>query len=233
MRREFGAEVTTGQPKVAYRETMTTSVPFNYTHRKQTGGSGQYARVIGVIEPSDDGDFHFENKVVGGRIPTEYIKACEKGFAGCMGEGAFIGAPVQGLQVVLRDGDSHTVDSSDMAFSTACRMAFREAYVKGTPVALEPLMLVSVESPGELQGEVLKTLMQRRGIIVGTTEDEGFVRIDAHVPLGEMFGYASVLRSATAGKAEFTMEFARYSPAPADTADELRKEYLDKRSQGK
>ena len=233
MRREFGAEVTTGQPKVAYRETMTTSVPFNYTHRKQTGGSGQYARVIGVIEPSDDGDFHFENKVVGGRIPTEYIKACQKGFAGCMAEGAFIGAPVQGLQVVLSDGDSHTVDSSDMAFSTACRMAFREAYVKGTPVALEPLMLVSVESPNELQGEVLKTLMQRRGIIVGTTEDEGFVRIDAHVPLGEMFGYASVLRSATAGKAEFTMEFARYSPAPVDTADELRKEYLDKRSQGK
>ena len=212
---------------------MTTSVPFNYTHRKQTGGSGQYARVIGLIEPSDDGDFHFENKVVGGRIPTEYIKACQKGFAGCMAEGAFIGAPVQGLQVVLSDGDSHTVDSSDMAFSTACRMAFREAYVKGTPVALEPLMMVSVEGPGELQGEVLKTLMQRRGIIVGTTEDEGFVRIDAHVPLGEMFGYASVLRSATAGKAEFTMEFARYSPAPVDTADELRKEYLDKRSQGK
>jgi elongation factor G len=232
MRREFGAEVQTGQPKVAYRETMTSGVAFNYTHRKQTGGSGQYAKVIGLIEPSEDGEFHFDNRVTGGNIPTEFISACEKGFAGCMEEGAFIGSPVQGLRVVLEDGDSHAVDSSDMAFQTACRMAFRESYVKGSPVALEPLMLVSVEGPGELQGEVLKTLMQRRGIIVGTTEDEGFVRIDAHVPLAEMFGYANVLRSATAGKAEFTMEFARYAPAPAETAEALRKEYLDKRSQG-
>ncbi len=233
MRREFGAEVTTGAPRVAYRETMTSPVSFNYTHRKQTGGSGQYAKVIGRIEPSEDGEFHFESAVVGGRIPTEYIGACKKGFEGCMVEGAFIGAPVQGLHVVLEDGDSHTVDSSDMAFATACRMAFREAYTSGHPVVLEPLMMVSVEGPGELQGEVLKTLMQRRGIIVGTTEDEGFVRIDAHVPLSEMFGYASVLRSATAGKAEFTMEFARYAPAPREAAEELRKDYLDKRSKGK
>ncbi len=232
MRREFGAEVQTGVPKVAYRETMTMGVPFNYTHRKQTGGSGQYAKVIGFIEPSDDGDFHFDNKVVGGNIPTEYISACEKGFAGCMTEGAFIGAPVQGLKVVLEDGDSHTVDSSDMAFQAACRMAFRETYVKGSPVALEPLMMVSVEGPNELQGEVLKTLMQRRGIIVGTTEDTGFVRIDAHVPLAEMFGYANVLRSATAGKAEFTMEFARYAPAPTEVAEDLRKDYLEKRAKG-
>ena len=233
MKREFGADVTTGQPKVAYRETMTQPVKFNYVHRKQTGGSGQYAKVIGRIEPSEDGEFHFVSAVVGGNIPTEYISACGKGFESCMTEGAYIGAPVQGLNVVLEDGDSHAVDSSDMAFMTACRMAFREAYQSGKPMALEPLMMVSVEGPGELQGEVLKTLMQRRGIIVGTTEDEGFVRIDAHVPLGEMFGYASVLRSATAGKAEFTMEFARYAPAPSETAEELRKDYLDKRSKGK
>jgi len=233
MKREFGAEVTTGAPKVAYRETMTNPVAFNYVHRKQTGGSGQYAKVIGRIEPSDDGQFHFETKVTGGNIPTEYISACQKGFAMCMGEGAFIGAPVQGLKVVLEDGDSHAVDSSDMAFQTACRMAFRDVYAGGNPVVLEPLMMVSVEGPGELQGEVLKTLMQRRGIIVGTTEDEGFVRIDAHVPLSEMFGYANVLRSATAGKAEFTMEFARYAPAPREVAEELRKDYLDQRAKGK
>jgi elongation factor G len=233
MRREFGAEVETGAPKVAYRETITQHVPFNYTHRKQTGGSGQYAKVIGHIEPSEDGQFHFESAVVGGNIPTEYIGACEKGFAGCMEEGAFIGAPVEGLKVVLADGDSHAVDSSDMAFQTACRMAFRDVYTQAKPVALEPLMLVSVEGPNEMQGEVLKTLMQRRGIIVGTTEDDGFVRIDAHVPLGEMFGYANVLRSATAGKAEFTMEFARYAPAPAETAEQLRKDYLEKRAEGK
>ncbi len=233
MRREFGAEVATGAPKVAYRETITRPATFNYVHRKQTGGSGQYAKVIGRVEPSDDGQFHFESAVVGGNIPTEYIGACEKGFASCMEAGAFIGAPVQGLKVTLEDGDSHAVDSSDMAFQTACRMAFREVYGEAKPVALEPLMLVSVEGPGEMQGEVLKTLMQRRGIIVGTTEDDGFVRIDAHVPLGEMFGYASVLRSATAGKAEFTMEFARYAPAPAETAEELRKTYLEKRAEGK
>ncbi|MEZ4386516.1 MAG: elongation factor G [Candidatus Krumholzibacteriia bacterium] len=233
MKREFGAEVTTGAPRVAYRETMTSPVSFNYIHRKQTGGSGQYAKVIGRIEPSPDGEFHFDNKVVGGNIPTEYIGACEKGFASCVEEGAFIGAPVQGLRVILEDGDSHAVDSSDMAFQVACRMAFREAYTSGHPIVLEPLMMVSVESPSELQGEVLKTLMQRRGIIVGTTEDTGFVRIDGHVPLSEMFGYASVLRSATAGKAEFTMEFARYAPAPRDVAEELRKVYLEKRAKGK
>jgi len=233
MRREFGATVETGQPRVAYRETMTQPVAFNYTHRKQTGGSGQYAKVIGRLEPSDDGTFTFENKVVGGNIPTEYIGACEKGFRDCLEQGAFIGHPVQGLKVVLEDGDSHAVDSSDMAFMVACRSAFRESYNKGQPIALEPLMLVSVEGPGELQGEVLKTLMQRRGIVVGTTETDGFVRIDANVPLADMFGYATVLRSATQGKAEFTMEFARYAPAPKEVAEELRKEFLEKRAQGK
>jgi elongation factor G len=233
MRREFGVAVRTGQPKVAYRETLTRPVAFNHTHRKQTGGSGQYARVIGRIEPSDDGQFHFVNAVVGGRIPSEYIGACEKSFRECMHEGAFIGAPVLGLRVVLEDGDSHAVDSSDMAFQVACRQAFREHYVEAAPVVLEPLMLVSVEGPSELQGEVLKTLMQRRGIIVGTTEDHGFTRVDAQVPLSEMFGYANVLRSATAGKAEFTMEFARYAPAPRETAEEMRKEYLVKRAAGK
>lgn len=233
MRREFGVAVATGQPKVAYRETLTRTVGFNYTHRKQTGGSGQYARVIGRIEPSDDGEFHFVNSVVGGRIPSEYIGACEKGFRDCIAAGAFIGAPVLGLRVTLEDGDSHAVDSSDMAFQTACRQAFRDSYNDGAPVVLEPLMLVSVESPSELQGEVLKTLMQRRGIIVGTTEDQGFVRVDAQIPLGEMFGYANVLRSATAGKAEFSMEFARYAPAPRETAEQLRQDYLAKRAQGK
>ena len=233
MRREFGVAVQTGQPKVAYRETLTRPVAFNYTHRKQTGGSGQYARVSGRIEPGEDGQYHFQNAVVGGAIPSEYINACEKSFRECQQAGAFIGAPVLGLKVVLEDGDSHAVDSSDMAFQTACRQAFRESYNEGAPIVLEPLMLVSVESPSELQGEVLKTLMQRRGIIVGTTEDRGFTRIDAQVPLSEMFGYATVLRSATAGKAEFTMEFARYAPAPRETAETLRKEYLEKRAQGK
>lgn len=233
IRREFGAEVETGAPQVKYRETITRPVVFDYTHRKQTGGSGQYAKIQGKFEPSDDGLFHFENLVTGGNIPTEFIGACEKGFAMSVEEGRYIGAPVQGFKVVLEDGAAHAVDSSDMAFQSACRAAFREFYGRGNPVALEPLMLVSVEGPGEHQGDIIKTLMQRRGVIVGTTEDEGFIRIDANVPLAEMFGYASVLRSATAGKAEFTMEFARYAPAPAEVAEDLVKQYAEKRAAGR
>ncbi len=233
IKREYGATVTTGAPQVKYRETITRPVDFEYVHKKQTGGSGQYAKVQGRIAPSDDGEFHFENKVVGGNIPSEYIGACEKGFASSVEEGQYIGAPVQGLHVTLLDGAAHAVDSSDMAFTTACRMAVRKHYNSCNPVALEPLMLVSVEGPSEHQGDIIKTLMQRRGVIVGTTEDEGFVRIDANVPLAEMFGYASVLRSATAGKAEFTMEFARYAPAPAEVAADLVKKFQEKRAEGR
>ncbi len=233
IKREFNAVVTTGPPQVKYRETITQAVDFDYTHKKQTGGSGQYAKVQGIMEPSEDGEFHFESKVVGGRIPTEYIGACKKGFQLSVDEGQFIGAPVQGFKVTMKDGNSHAVDSSDMAFQTACRATFREFYSKGKPVALEPLMLVSIEGPGEYQGEIIKTLMQRRGVIVGTTEDEGFVRVDANVPLAEMFGYATVLRSSTQGKAEFTMEFARYAPAPREVAEELVKQYLEKKAEGK
>ena len=233
IKREFGASVTTGAPQVKYRETLTVPVDFDYTHKKQTGGSGQYAKVQGQMLPSEDGEFHFESQVVGGRIPTEYIGACRKGFEMSLEKGQYIGAPVQGLQVILKDGNSHAVDSSDMAFQTACRATVREFYGKGKPAALEPLMLVSVEGPSEYQGEIVKTIMQRRGVIVGTTEDEGFVRVDANVPLAEMFGYATVLRSSTQGKAEFTMEFARYAPAPREVAEELVKEWQEKKAAGR
>ena len=233
IKREFNANVETGAPQVKYRETMTQTVPFDYTHKKQTGGSGQYAKVQGTLGPNENGEFFFESKVVGGNIPTEYIGACKKGFEMSIDEGSYIGHPVQGLTVTLEDGNSHAVDSSDMAFQVACRQAFREFYLKGRPVALEPLMLVSIEGPTEFQGDIIKTLMQRRGVIVGTTEDEGFIRVDANVPLAEMFGYASVLRSATQGKAEFTMEFARYAPAPTEVTEELVKSYQERRAQGR
>ncbi len=232
MKREFKAEVNTGAPQVKYRETITKTIEFDYTHKKQTGGSGQYAKVQGTFGPSEDGEFHFENKVVGGRIPTEYIGACEKGFATSLDEGQYIGHPVTGMTVTLTDGAFHAVDSSDMAFTTACRATVRAFYLKAKPVALEPLMLVSIEGPSEFQGEIIKTLMQRRGVIVGTTEDDGFIRVDANVPLAEMFGYAGVLRSSTQGKAEFTMEFARYAPAPSDVAEELVKVYQEKKAAG-
>jgi elongation factor G len=233
MKREFNAEVVTGAPQVAFRETITTPVVFDYTHKKQTGGSGQYGKIQGLISPNEEGgDFVFVNAVRGGNVPGEFIPSVEKGFRQCLDRGEYIGFPVVGLKVELQDGASHSVDSSDMAFQAAARGAFRETYLKGKPVALEPIMLVSVEGPSEFQGDVLGTLMQRRGMIVGTTEDEGFVRVDAEVPLSEMFGYATVLRSSTQGKAEFTMEFARYGKTPNELAEELRKKWLEKRAAG-
>ncbi|MCD4750161.1 MAG: elongation factor G [Thermoanaerobaculales bacterium] len=225
MRREYSAEVETGAPQVAYREAVSRRADFDYTHKKQTGGSGQYARVIGYIEPYEEGEYEFVNKVRGGSIPTEFISACEKGFKAPMQKGGLIGFPVVGLRAVLEDGNSHAVDSSDMAFQTACRAAHRETYRRAKPRILEPLMRVSVEGPGEFQGAIYRSLMQRRGVIAGSTEDGGFTRVDGDVPLAEMFGYSTVLRSATQGKAEFTMEFARYAPVPREVSDELLKEY--------
>ncbi|RKZ12875.1 elongation factor G, partial [bacterium] len=232
MKREFAAEVTTGAPQVAYRETIRNEIAFNYTHKKQTGGSGQYGKIQGVIMPNEEADFEFESKVTGGNVPSEYISAVEKGFKSCMARGEYVGYPVVNLKFRLEDGASHAVDSSDNAFQAAARGAFREFYLQGKPIALEPVMLVSVEGPTEFQGEILATLMQRRGMVVGTTEDAGFVRIDAEVPLSEMFGYATVIRSATQGKAEFTMEFARYGTAPAEVAEELREKWLEKKAAG-
>jgi elongation factor G len=232
IRREFKAEVAVGRPKVAYRETIGRRVKFDHTHKKQTGGAGQYARVSGYLEQVIDSDFEFDNQVIGGNIPSQFIPSCEKGFRSALDEGPYAGFPVQGLKVVLEDGAYHRVDSSDAAFQAACRSAFREAYGQARPMILEPLMLVSVEGPGEFQGDVIGSLMQRRGIIVGTTEDNGFVRVDAHVPLAEMFGYATVLRSMTQGKANFTMEFARYSPAPESVTSELVEQYRKRRQSG-
>jgi len=227
MRREYNAAVEVGAPQVAYRERITKPVCFDYTHKKQTGGSGQYGRIIGRLEPAESGEFEFESAVTGGNVPREYIPSVEKGFRQSIERGTFIGAPLAGLKVTLEDGAAHSVDSSDMAFQTAARGAFREFYPKGKPQALEPIMNVSIEGPSEFQGEMVGTVLQRRGVLVGTTEDEGFVRIEAEVPLAEMFGYATALRSATQGKAEFSMEFHRYAPAPQSVQEELVKAYRE------
>ncbi|MBW2362301.1 MAG: elongation factor G [Deltaproteobacteria bacterium] len=228
MKREYGCEVDTGAPQVAYRETISQAAEFHYTHKKQTGGSGQFGVVVGRVEPISEGDtdFEFVSEVRGGNIPTEFIPSVEKGFVSCMAKGRLIGFPVQGVRVVLVDGKSHSVDSSDNAFQAAGRGAFRSVYGRARPIILEPVMKLAVEGPQEFQGTVLKTVMQRRGNIVGTTEEEGgFCRVEAEVPLSEMFGYATDLRSATQGKAEFTMEFSRYLPAPAEVQEELRERY--------
>ncbi|GAB4373897.1 MAG: elongation factor G [Acidobacteriota bacterium] len=228
MRREYQAEVETGRPQVAYRETISRRAEFNYTHKKQTGGSGQYARVAGYLEPCEDQTYEFVDEIKGGVIPTEFIPSCDKGFRRAMEKGSLIGFPVTNVRVVINDGNAHSVDSSDVAFQTAALMAFREAYRKAAPQILEPVMRVSVEGPGEFQGAIYKTLMARRGTIHGSTEDAGFTRIEAEVPLSEMFGYATDLRSATQGKAEFTMEFSRYAPVPREVGEKLLAEYRGK-----
>jgi len=231
MKREYNCEVETGAPQVAYRETISKRIDFNYTHKKQTGGSGQYGCVMGWVEPITEGDeeFEFINEVRGGNIPTEYIPSVEKGLRASLTKGRLIGFPVTGLRVCLNDGKSHSVDSSDNAFQAAARGAFREFYGRAKPIILEPVMKVEVEGPQEFQGAILKSIMQRRGTVIGTTEDEGgFCRVETEVPLAAMFGYATDLRSLTQGKAEFTMEFSRYLPAPADVQDELKKKYESK-----
>ncbi len=221
MKREFRANVVTGIPQVAYREAITCLAPFDHTHKKQTGGSGQFGRVAGFMEPSEEGDYELVNEIKGGVIPTEYIPAVDKGFQSCLAKGKLIGFPVLGMKITINDGKSHSVDSSEMAFSQAAIGAFRQAYMKAKPVALEPIMKVSVESPSEFQGNVMGSINQRRGIIVSNTEDGADSTIEAEVPLSEMFGYATTLRSLTQGKAEFTMEFSKYARLPESLSEEL------------
>jgi elongation factor G len=225
MKREYGAEVETGAPQVAYREAITRKAEFNYLHKKQTGGSGQYGKVGGYVEPYPEGEFEFVNDIFGGSIPSEFIPSVEKGFRSMLKKGRLIGFPVTNFRVVIDDGAAHAVDSSDNAFQAAARGAFRDVYDRAKPAILEPIMKVAIEGPTEFQGAFVRTIMQRRGIIVGTTELEGFVRVDADVPLAEMFGYSTDLRSSSQGKAEYTMEFARYAPVPGEVGTELIKKY--------
>ena len=227
MRREYGVALEVGEPQVAYRESISQSSEFNYTHKKQTGGAGQFGRVAGIMEPFHEGEFEFVDQIKGGDIPTEYIPSCEKGFKACLEKGRLIGAPIVGVKVTINDGAHHPVDSSDTAFQSAAIGAFREVYGKCRPVILEPVMRLSVETPSEFQGAVLATVNQRRGTIISVTEDRNFTVVDAEVPLKEMFGYSTVLRSATQGKAEFTMEFAQYAKVPESIAEELKKEFTE------
>ena len=226
MRREYQAEVDTSPPRVAYRETITRKAEFNYIHKKQTGGAGQFGRIGGYLEPVQDEDFVFENKIVGGAIPTQFIAACEKGFKECLEKGPKMEFPVTGIRVVINDGASHAVDSSDMAFKAAARGAFRQGYAKAKPVVLEPIMKVVVETPTDFQGAVMATLNQRRGMIVGSQDEGPFSVIESQVPLSEMFGYSTDLRSATKGQAQFTMEFLTYKQLPQSIADDLIKKAM-------
>ena len=233
MKREYKAEVQVGQPQVAYRETITQRADFNYTHKKQTGGSGQYGRVAGYLEPMEEGDFEFVDKIVGGSIPREFITSCDKGFQKSLEKGTLAGAPITGVRVVINDGASHAVDSSDIAFQLAAIGAFREGYQKAKPVILEPIMKVAVEGPTEFQGAIMGSLNQRRGMIVGTVEEASYTSVESEVPLSEMFGYSTVLRSLTQGKAEFTMEFATYKQVPKSVSEEIIKKFQEEKQKTK
>ncbi len=222
MKREFNSDVVTGVPQVAYREAITRKAAFDYTHKKQTGGSGQFGRVAGFIEPSESGTYEFESIVKGGAIPTEFLTSVDKGFQSCLGRGQVIEAPVIGMKVTVNDGKAHSVDSSERAFIAAAVGAFRQVYLKAAPVILEPVMKLAVEGPSEFQGNIMSSINQRRGLITSSAEDGVFTTVEAEVPLAEMFGYATTLRSLTQGKAEFSMEFSKYAKVPDALAEEVK-----------
>ena len=232
IKREYKVECTVGMPKVSYREAPTKQTAYDYKHKKQTGGSGQYAHIKGYLEPlAEDAPepFVFENKVTGGRIPSEYIPSVEKGFRDSLGKGPVAGYEVLGVKMVLEDGSYHDVDSSDMAFQICARDCFREVFRKADPVLLEPIMKVEVETPTEFQGPVTGKVSSKRGVILGTEDRQGFSVILAEVPLSEMFGYSNELRSMTQGKGSFSMEFLKDQKLPNAIQEEVvKKAQLEK-----
>ena len=229
MKREYQVETIVGEPQVAYRETITQEIHFTYIHKKQTGGSGQYAKIGGTMRPlpddAEDKTYRFVDNVVGGKIPREYISSCDNGFRQGLDRGVLIGFPVVGIEMEVNDGGAHAVDSSDMAFQIAARAAFKETMPKAGPFILEPVMRVVVETPEEFQGTIQGGLVRRRGNIVGSDSAMGTSVIEAHVPLANMFGYSTELRSSSQGKAEYTMEFERYEAVPRNIQDELVRKY--------
>eukprot|EP00019_Armaparvus_languidus_P002965 CAMPEP_0168605710 /NCGR_PEP_ID=MMETSP0420-20121227/16142_1 /TAXON_ID=498008 /ORGANISM="Pessonella sp." /LENGTH=666 /DNA_ID=CAMNT_0008645245 /DNA_START=200 /DNA_END=2197 /DNA_ORIENTATION=- len=232
MKREYNVDVVTGKPRVAYRETITKTGKFDYQHKKQTGGAGQYARVIGHLEPleGEDGAVgpesnDFENKTVGGSVPPQYISACEKGFREATTRGPLIGHPMCNVRMVLTDGDSHSVDSSEMAFSTCTSMATKQGLQNSSPVILEPIMKVEVSAPVEFQGSIIGNLTRRRGLIVGSETVDDYVNITCEVGLSSMFGYSTDLRSSTQGKGEFSMEYCKHAPIPREDQVKMISDY--------
>ncbi|KAG0292590.1 Elongation factor G, mitochondrial [Linnemannia gamsii] len=235
MRREYNVDCVTGKPQVAFREAITDGSKFNYTHKKQSGGSGQYGRVQGYIEPADideDGkDAFFETRVVGGNIPTNFIPACEKGFREGMAKGFLIGHPITGVRMVLEDGAAHAVDSSELAFKIATLNAFKEAYMKSSPVIMEPIMKVDVTAPVEFQGTVIGGINKRKGTIVDTESGEDYFSCVAEVSLNAMFGYASEIRGQSQGKGEFSMEYLRHQKVLPQEQAELIKAFQKKQKE--
>lgn len=240
IRREYKLEVEVGAPKVSYRETPTKAVEFNYKHKKQSGGSGQYAHIVGTIEPLEEEneakDFLFEESIVSGRIPKQYVPAVQKGFIASLEKGTIAEYPVTGVKVHLKDGSYHDVDSSEMAFQICARDTFREYFPKTNPVLLEPVMSVEIEAPENFQGGIVGDVTSRRGIIESTDiKPDGTSIVICEVPLSETFGYATDLRSLTQGQGTFTMEVKGYRRVPANIQEEIvieRKKQKDRQLVG-
>ena len=225
LKRTHGCEVDVGKPQVAYRETITKRVEDSYTHKKQTGGSGQFAKIDFIIEPGDSGSgFEFESTVTGGNVPREFWPAVQKGFANSIERGVLAGFPCLDFKVTLVDGGFHAVDSSAIAFETAARAAYRQTIPKAGPQLLEPIMKVDVFTPDDHVGDVIGDLNRRRGMIKDQEAGVSGVRVKADVPLSEMFGYIGDLRTMTSGRGQFSMEFSHYSPCPASVAEDVIKE---------
>jgi len=231
LKRTHGVEVEVGKPQVAYRETITASLEDTYTHKKQSGGSGQYGRIDYTIEPGESGTgFVFESKVTGGNVPREFWPAVEKGFKTSMVEGVLAGYPLLDFRVVLTDGAFHAVDSSALAFEIAAKGAYRQSIPKASPQIIEPVMKVDVFTPDDHVGDVIGDLNRRRGMIGGQEAGATGVRIKADVPLSEMFGYIGDLRTMTSGRGQFSMEFSHYSQCPKNVADVVIKEAQERKA---
>lgn len=222
MRREYNVDTITGQPQVAYRETITESVKFDHTLKKQTGGAGDFARVVGFMEPTGSLEINkFEQQVSGGSISEKFLYACEKGFNGACEKGPILGHKVLGTSMVVNDGATHMTDSSEMAFKIATQQAFRKAFQAAKPVVLEPLMKVEITAPNEFQGNIVGLMNKRNAVIDESDIGPDEFTLTAACSLNAMFGFSSQLRAATQGKGEFQMEFSHYHPAPPQIQREL------------
>jgi elongation factor G len=225
LKRTHGVEAIVGEPRVAYRETITKRVEDSYTHKKQTGGAGQFAKIDYIVEPGEAGTgYVFESAIVGGNVPKEFIPSVEKGFRMMTDKGPLCGFPLLDFKVTLTDGGFHAVDSSQMAFETAAKAAYRQTTPKAGPELLEPIMKVDVYVPDANVGDVIGDLNRRRGVIQGQEAGPTNVHIKGEAPLSEMFGYIGDLRSMTAGRGQFVMEFSHYSSVPRNILEKVKEE---------